>query len=815
MSNEQLERLTRIIGELEARLARLDRESGAIREDLALLRDGVQRALFAETVTILARAPLADAEVAPVVAPSPVASPATTRATAAAATTPATADAARTSETAAAATTSATTHATADAATTHATAAAATTSATAAAATTNATADAATTPATHAPHLAASAAAAQAQDVTTSAAAASAKRAQNAAETLSSPARPPVADADEAHAAHDGFEQQVALVWFARLGALVLLCGVGYLYSYAVERHWISPLARCLLGAGVGVALIGGAELLRRTTHALYVQVLLGLGVSFLYLSDYAAYSFYGLLTAPMALRLAAVISFVGGFLATRHRSQAIFIFSLLGGFLAPIILSTGEDQPAALFAYLLAISATSLVVSLRQRFLYAAWTAVAGTQLLFFGWYFHFFSASGGLSVARDYATLEARTTALIAVALFTLEALVVHRRTRGLFAPPTPLAFLLVALLFGHAGLFALLFDQPLVAIAALLVLAFVAALLLRDEPPELMTVPLVAGWIAIAQLPASDGLSVPLIGMLAWAAVYFATSARALVAGAEALAASRLLPVSLAGIAAVELSLAHSGDDVMLRALLVAAVAIADGALAFTLRRRQAGRAVNLLVGQSFALVAMAMDFAFLASLVTLMWSILATTQLVLAAREEETDWLGFSLALWTVTLMRAVARAFAADVIIELELVVCAIGLIASWTVVRRHALPAFRRWSGWLLTAGHLLLLASLLVRLASAAPELPDTLVIAVYATLLVAGGFVFRERQNRYLGLTLFSVTIAKLLLWDIFHRDVLFRVLVLIGVGVLLLGASFLYARYGRRLITLVRDGELPGTK
>jgi len=83
---------------------------------------------------------------------------------------------------------------------------------------------------------------------------------------------------------------------------------------------------------------------------------------------------------------------------------------------------------------------------------------------------------------------------------------------------------------------------------------------------------------------------------------------------------------------------------------------------------------------------------------------------------------------------------------------------------------------------------------------------------LEAYAALLVAGGFVFRERRHRYLGLGLFAITIAKLVLWDVFHRDVLFRVLVLIGVGLLLLGASFLYARHGRRLLTLVRDGEMP---
>ena len=723
MSPEQLERLSRAIAELEARLARLDREAGGIRGDLAALRASV-------AADAAERVEAARVEVAP----------------------------------------------------------------------------------------AAAAAATIAVDATTHAAEPMPRAAEwttRAAEPIPSAAEPTMRSAEPttraaeslADAGDGGFEQQVALVWFARLGALVLLCGVGYLYSYAVDRNWISPLARCLLGAGIGVALVGAAELLRRSTHALYVQVLLGLGVSFLYLSDYAAYSFYGLLTAPIALRVAAVISFAGGLLAMRHRSQAVFVFSLLGGFLAPLLLSTGEDQPAALFAYLLAVSASSLIVSLRERFLYAAWIAIAGAQLLFFAWYVHFFDAS------RAYHALPSRVAALGAVAVFTLETLVVYRRARGVFAQPMSLAFLLEALLFGHAGANALLFDQPLLAIAALLVLAFVAVvLLLREEQPVLMALPLVAGWVALAQLSSSVGPSWPLLGMLLWAAVYFAAAARDVVASEGVLAASRLLTASLAGIAAVALGLAHTGDDnELVRAALVAAVGVADGALAFLLRRRAAGRAVNLLVGQSIALLAIAAQFAFAPNVVTLAWALVATLAIVLAAQVNERDWLRFGLALWTVTLVRCFFRAFTPRVVIEIELCGCALALFAAWLAVRRQSASGFRFWSGWLLTAGHVLLLWALLMRLAAWVPALPDTLVLAGYATLLVAGGFVFRERQNRYLGLVLFGVTIAKLVSWDVFHRDVLFRVLVLIGVGVLLLGASFLYARYGRRLITFVRDGEL----
>jgi uncharacterized membrane protein len=613
--------------------------------------------------------------------------------------------------------------------------------------------------------------------------------------------------------AHDereeGLEEQVALVWFARIGALVLLCGVGYLYSYAVDRNWISPLGRCILGAAIGGGLIVAAEALRRSTHALYVQVLLGLGLAFLYLSDYAAYGFYSLIGVPAALRLAAAISVLGGYLATRHRSQAVFVFSLLGGFLAPPLLSTGEDRPVALFGYLLALSLSSLVVSLRERFLFAMWIAIAGVQLLFFGWCLEFFNKIGA------YSSLPSRWAALVAVTAFLAVSLWVYQRGRDVFDHPTPLTLLVVALLFGHADYISLLYDAPSVAVAAFSALGLIAVFTFAHvKREELLTIPLVAGASTLfaCARPTSAGLSLPLILMLVWARVYFVASARALLARGGAPAATRLLVPSLAGLSAVALVLENTAtEDALLRAALLAAIALADGALGVALWRRPARSSGNVLIGQALALLVLAAGLALSGSALTLVWALLATLVLMLAARETEHGWLSFGLLVWVVTLARCLFRAATIEPTVELELLGCAAGLFICWATVRRCAAEAFQSFTAWLLTAGHILALWAVLAQLAQWLPAVPDTLILALYATGLVGGGFLFRERHHRYLGLVLFSVTIAKLIFWDVFHQEVLFRVLVLIGVGILLLGASFLYARYGRRLVTLVRDGEL----
>src|SRR5581483_10339784 len=88
------------------------------------------------------------------------------------------------------------------------------------------------------------------------------------------------------------------------------------------------------------------------------------------------------------------------------------------------------------------------------------------------------------------------------------------------------------------------------------------------------------------------------------------------------------------------------------------------------------------------------------------------------------------------------------------------------------------------------------------------------TSLMALYAAGMVAYGFGRKDRLHRYLGLGLFAVTLLKLALWDVWRLQRVYQILVLVAVGALLLGASFLYARFGKRLVTLVRDGGIGPT-
>ena len=82
------------------------------------------------------------------------------------------------------------------------------------------------------------------------------------------------------------------------------------------------------------------------------------------------------------------------------------------------------------------------------------------------------------------------------------------------------------------------------------------------------------------------------------------------------------------------------------------------------------------------------------------------------------------------------------------------------------------------------------------------------TVVMGVFALLLLAVGFAVRDAWHRRLGMILFAVTLTKLSLFDIWKFETLLRIIVGGAVAFLLLLSGFLYARFGHRLKAIVSD-------
>ncbi len=148
-----------------------------------------------------------------------------------------------------------------------------------------------------------------------------------------------------------------------RFGVIVLFFGVSFLLKYASE-HIEIPIEARLIGVALGATVmlaIGWRLRLARPGYALIVQ---GGGVGLLYLTLFAAFRLYQLLPAGLVFALLVAMSVFFAMLAVLQDSRSLAAMGISGGFLAPILASTGAGSHVALFSFYALLNSGILIIA-------------------------------------------------------------------------------------------------------------------------------------------------------------------------------------------------------------------------------------------------------------------------------------------------------------------------------------------------------------------------------------------------------------------------------------------------------------------
>lgn len=174
-----------------------------------------------------------------------------------------------------------------------------------------------------------------------------------------------------------------------RVGAIALIIGVGFFLKYAFDRNWISPTVRILLGLALGAGLVVLASR-QRERLPIFAQGVLGAGLSILYLSAYATFGFYELVSRPTAFVMMAAVTALTLERGRRFDSIAVALLGWAGGFLTPALLSRGaEADPLGLFVYLTLLNVGILgLASMRRDWWVLEPLSLVATFVIFGGWY-------------------------------------------------------------------------------------------------------------------------------------------------------------------------------------------------------------------------------------------------------------------------------------------------------------------------------------------------------------------------------------------------------------------------------------------
>ncbi len=215
------------------------------------------------------------------------------------------------------------------------------------------------------------------------------------------------------------WEQFMGVKLFAWLGGFAAFLAAAFFVKYSFEHNLIPPEVRVAIGFLFAIGLVIGGLRTPQERYAVTAQTLIATGIVSLYAVTFACNSIYHFaLFGPLATFLVmALVTTTAFLLAVRLDAKVIAILGMLGGFLTPVLLSTGHDNPPGLFGYLALLDVGLIAVALHRRWHFLIPLSAVGTIGMQIGWAGKFFGdekAGVAMIVCLGYALLFVGACAL-----------------------------------------------------------------------------------------------------------------------------------------------------------------------------------------------------------------------------------------------------------------------------------------------------------------------------------------------------------------------------------------------------------------
>jgi uncharacterized membrane protein len=612
-------------------------------------------------------------------------------------------------------------------------------------------------------------------------------------------------------------------------GGLAVVVFLGLFVRYAWENDWVGPLGRVVSAALFSLGLLAAGLRLVSGRYRPLGQGLTAAGFSGLYVTAWAAHEVYGLVSRGTAFVLLVAVVACAVSVALRRDARLLSVLAWLGGYLAPVLVASGEDRAESLFGYLLLLGVGAAWLDRRRPWPETLLIGACGTLFLYVAWYdSHFAPDRIGVAAAG-------------LVALAGLFALGSPRRSE---LAPALAGFAVVA---GGCGAIAMAgdADRPLALLGLLVAQALVAALAAPRWAwtPALaaaLGAPAVTSWLVRFAAPGREaealalgfGVAATHVGLLtlpAW---------RGRPLGLPG-ALAHVVASTLAFVVLDRVEGARSDERLFLATLALAFVHLALG-LAAQARGQDALR-VRVALGLAASFLTLAIPVRFGLSGTTLAWAVEGLLLLWLGCRQRAALARAFGYGVLLLAVCRLFLRhlplhegAFAP---VLNPAFLTWLGVVAALALARRLA----RRTSGadevaWLDGAAVLVLgplALSLLLGLLTAETRsyfahaernaagagdragalraerqggLAVSVLWTLFATALLSVGLAARSLPLFYTAYGLFAVTAAKVVLVDLATLPTLYRMLSFLALGVLLLAGAWLNLRFRERLSSRV---------
>ncbi len=152
-----------------------------------------------------------------------------------------------------------------------------------------------------------------------------------------------------------------------KIGITVLVLGIAFFVKYAIDQNWISETGRVSIGLFCGIILVGTAHFLRNSYRS-FSSVIAGGGIAVFYFTISFAFHQYHLFSQTAAFVIMVVITVFAVALAVLYNKIELAVIALIGGFMAPFLVSTGSGNYIVLFSYLLILNIGILSIAYYKK---------------------------------------------------------------------------------------------------------------------------------------------------------------------------------------------------------------------------------------------------------------------------------------------------------------------------------------------------------------------------------------------------------------------------------------------------------------
>jgi len=162
-----------------------------------------------------------------------------------------------------------------------------------------------------------------------------------------------------------------------------LVLAIGYFVKYAIDSNWIGPVGRVGIGFICGGILLGFAHKLRNNYNA-FSSVLVGGGIAVFYFSITLGFHQFHLFSQTSAFIILVIITAFAVALSLLYDRQELAVIALIGGLASPFMASNGTANYHALFVYMLVLNIGLLIIAYNKTWRILNFLAFVLSQIVF-----------------------------------------------------------------------------------------------------------------------------------------------------------------------------------------------------------------------------------------------------------------------------------------------------------------------------------------------------------------------------------------------------------------------------------------------